>query len=292
MLKLTAFFDESGHAGDPNVNVVGMAGFVAPLAEWINFNERWKDILTVAGILGPFHMKDFVHSKGEFKSWKGDEGKRKLLLRRLIEIITETNATPIGSAVLLRDFASLTPEQRSQFLDPYYICFQTCTRGAAIKATFEEQDESVSMVYAFQEEFGANKDGRARQLWDTMKHSVSFANIGQRMESYASDNPADKLPLQAADLFAYELCHEFENHVKRPNDKMRWGLRQILKMYRTPIPFIRMFDRKELLRLVSESQMPDQSGVEELSAFQEDISRREMTDWLLGRAEYSKERDS
>ena len=29
-----------------------------------------------------------------------------------------------------------------------------------------------------------------------------------------------RLLLQAADLFAYELCHEFENRMERPRDKM------------------------------------------------------------------------
>jgi hypothetical protein len=144
----------------------------------------------------------------------------------------------------------------------------------------------VSMVYAFQEEYGTNKDGTAGQLWHAMKQHVSFGNIRERMGSYATGSPANILPLQAADLFAYELCHEFENHINRPNDKMRWGLRQILAMYRTPVPLVRVFDRKELLRLILESQMPDQTGVEELSASQETSSRREINDWLLDRGEF------
>lgn len=292
MLKLEGYFDESGHADDPEANVVGMAGFVAPLGAWTNFEDQWKNALTVAGLKDSFHMKDFAHSQGQFTSWKGDEKKRRLFFRRLIEIIAETKATPIGAAVLLSSFASLTPTQQSQFVDPYYICFQTCTRGAAIKATFEEQKEKVSMTYAIQEEYGTNKEGRAEQLWGAMKTNVSFANIRGRMGSYGSGKPSEVVQLQAADLFAYELCHEFENHVKRPNNTMRWGLRKILKMYRTPIPFIRMFDREELLRLILESQMPDQTGVEELSAISEDLSHLKIDNWLKNRGEYHNDRDS
>ena len=48
------------------------------------------------------------------------------------------------------------------------------------------------------------------------------------MGSYTSDSPSNLTFLQAADLFAYELTHEFENRVNRPNDAMRWGLAQLL----------------------------------------------------------------
>jgi uncharacterized protein DUF3800 len=289
MLNLTAYFDESGHADDPNLNFVGMAGFVAPLASWINFEDEWRNVLDIAGLKEPFHMKDFAHSEGQFKSWKKREEKRQPFLRRLMEIISATGATPIGSAVSLRDFFSLTPDQQSQFRDPYYVCFQTCTRGAAIKAVFEDAAEKLSMVYAFQKEYGTDRDGRAQQLWESMKQYVTFAGISERMGSYASGSPSEMLPLQAADLFAYELCHEFENHINRPNDRMRWGLRQILQMYKTPVPFIRLFDRRELLRLALESQMPDQTGVEEISASQIDSSRQQMNDWLMDRGEFSPE---
>jgi hypothetical protein len=39
-------------------------------------------------------------------------------------------------------------------------------------------------------------------------------------------------------------------------------------MYRIPVLTIRLFDRKELLRLISEGNFPDQTGVEELSSTQ------------------------
>jgi hypothetical protein len=47
-----------------------------------------------------------------------------------------------------------------------------------------------------------------------------------------------------------------------------------------------MFDRHELLRLISEAEMPDRTDVEETSALQEAISRQRMNDWLLDRGEY------
>jgi hypothetical protein len=289
MLMLTAYFDETGHEADPVLNFAGMAGFVAPHGRWLNFENQWRDTLKNAGLNDPFHMKEFAHSAGQFKSWKGKEDKRRLLLGRLIEIIRETKATPIGAAVFLRDFESLTPVQRSHFRGPYYLCFQTVTRGAAIEAVFEDPAEKVAMVYAFNEEYGtANAHNGAEALWHLMKKHVTLdCNMNERMGSYASSTPAKMMPLQAADLFAYELCHEFENRIRRPNDKMRWALRQILKMYRTPIPQIILLDRKELLRRILESNWNDKTGIEELRQDQELSAQAAMMKWLVERGEFS-----
>ncbi len=237
MLRLTAFFDETGHADDPVLNFTGMAGFVAPYGKWLNFEDQWRDTLKNAGLSEPFHMKEFAHSTGQFKSWKGREDKRRLLLGRLIEIIRETNATPIGAAVHLHAFKTLTATQQSEFRVPYYLCFQTCTRGAAIEAVFEDFSERVAMVYAFNEEYGtANAQNGAEALWHAIKKYVTLdCDMGSRMGSYASSTPGEMLPLQAADLFAYELCHEFENRIKRPADKMRCGT--FAKFVSVPIAF-------------------------------------------------------
>ena len=277
---LAGYFDETGHADDPVLHFAGMAGFVASTGAWVTFEDQWQDTLKNAKLLEPFHMKDFAHSRGQFESWKGDENERRALLARLLQIICETRATPIGAAVSLRDFESLTDAQQGSFKNPYYVCFQTCTRGAAITAIFEESRERVSTVYATHKEFGTNKDGLAEQLWLMIK---KYYDHGNRLDSYGTASPAEMCPLQAADLFAYELCHEFENRIRRPNDKMRWGMRRILGMYNFPIPKIRMFDRKELLRTLEEAAFADQTGVAEISQTQLFSAQENMMRWLIER---------
>jgi hypothetical protein len=231
MLNLTSYMDETGHSDDPTLDYVGMAGFVAPFGSWEVLETGWDDLLGNAGLREPFHMKDFAHSQGQFKSWKGNENLRRAFFGSAMKLIVETGATPIGALVSLSAFQSLTTEQQTSFLDPYYLVFQTVTRGAAIEAVFEDPEEKVAMVYSHQSEYGTNNSGRAEQLWHAIK---SHYEHGNRMASYASGLPADLCPLQAADVFAYELSHEFESRTKRPAAEMRWGLRQIVCMYRIP----------------------------------------------------------
>ena len=210
--------------------------------------------------------------------------RRRIFFGRLLEIIKETKADPVGAIVSINDFKSLTPSQQSSFLDPYYLAFQKCTRGAAANAVLEASEERVDMVFAFQSEFGA----RAQALWQAMKAS-NIAHISARMGSYVSSTPNETCQLQAADLFAYELLKEFENRVKRPQDRMRFGLRQIIKMEKVPLPRIILLDRKELLRTIKEAGFKDQTGTEELGKHNMLSAMQNMMQWLRERGEVTPE---
>jgi len=282
--NFTSYMDETGHPDDPKLEYVGMAGFVAPFAAWEIFEESWSDLLRNAGLSEPFHMKDFAHSQGQFKSWKGKEELRRAFLGRAVNLIVETGATPLGAIVSVSGFKSLTAAQQCCYVSPYYIAFQDCTHGAGIEAMYEAPEETVAMVYSYQSEYGTNNGGHAEQLWHAIK---KLRDIGNRMGSYASSTPEALCPLQAADLFAYELSHEFENRIKRPNDAMRWGLRQIVGMYKIPSPRIRLYDRKELLRVVRDSRFPDQTGVEEVANDHVRSAHEHMMKWLMERGQFT-----
>lgn len=200
-----------------------------------------------------------------------------------MEIIIETKADPVGLIVSIDDFKTLTQAQQSSFLDPYYLAFQKCTRGAASSAVFEAPEEKVSMCFAFQSEFGT----RAEELWNAIRDNVPV--IGPRMGRYFSSTPRQTCQLQAADLFAYELLKEFENRIRRPQDRMRYGLRQILRMEKVPLPRIMLMDRKELLRTIKEAGFKDQTGTEELGNHNMLSAMQNMMKWLEKRGEVTSE---
>jgi hypothetical protein len=287
MLNRISYMDETGHADDPVCNYVGMAGFVAPAGIWEVFSERWQTTLNNACLKKPFHMKEFAHFQGEFEGWK--ESDRKLLLGELIKHIREINASPVAAIVSLRDYETLTPSQQSYFGDPYYLAFQTATRGAALEASGypSEETEPIAMVYSYNEEYGTTNGGCAEQMWHMVKKHWEKGNL---MGSYASSTPQLLCPLQAADVFAYELAHDFERMIKCPTSSMRWGLRQFLYMYQIPLPQIRFFERRALLRLIRNSY-PDKTGVEELGSEMDEMVREQafMTRWMIERGKYDEE---
>lgn len=299
MLLLTSYMDETGHSDDPNFHFAGMAGFVAPLDNWERLGRVWQEILDVFKLKEPFHMKDFAHSEGRFKDWKGNETKRRMLFSSLIEVTVYAQLMPVGAIVSIEDFNALSKAQQGRFLDPYYLAFQTCTRGASLEAMGREP-EKVAMVYSYNQEYGATKPrpaysidqaGRAEQLWHIMREKTDF---GVWMGSYASSTPAEVVQLQIADLFAYELAKEFENLLVRPNDPMRWGLRQILTLVDYPWSMIRLFDRKELLRLILENDWPDSENTGEVGnpELQMISAQQRMVRWLRDRGGLSAKKDS
>ena len=192
------------------------------------------------------------------------------LFAPLVKLIVKSNAVPVGAIISLAEFKTLSDRQQAMFLDPYYLAFQTCTRGAALTAA-GYRFEKVTMVYSYNKEFGVTEPqevysvdqaGRAERLWHAMAETTDF---GKWMGAYTIGSPETIIQLQAADLFAYELAKEFDNLLFRPNDDMRWALRQILKLVTYPIPMIRLFDRTELLRLIIEGNFPYKEGTEEVT---------------------------
>lgn len=282
MVNRVSYMDETGHPDDPVCNYVGMAGFVAPAGTWEVFSGEWQHTLNNAGLKQPFHMKEFAHFQGQFKGWS--ENDRKLLLGELIRHIRNTKAMPVGAIVSLRDYESLTPSQQASFRDPYYLAFQTASRGATIEALFDEPQEKVAMVYSYNEEYGTDNGGRAEKLWHQMKQTWEHGHL---MGAYASDTPANLCPLQAADLFAYELSHDFERMISAPKAGMRWGLKQVLRMYPLPLAQIRYLDRLEMLRIIKHN-FPDKTGVEEIidESQQLQSAQRRIYEWIAVRGEY------
>jgi hypothetical protein len=113
----------------------------------------------------------------------------------------------------------------------------------------------------------------------------SRTDLGPWMESCSFSTPSETVQLQMADLFAYEICKEFENLQKRPHAPMRWALRQILNLEHEQFAMIRFFDRKELLRLVIEAGLPNKEGTEEVgdAGAQLIAAQQERTRWLRTR---------
>jgi hypothetical protein len=280
MISYQSYLDETGHEADPKCEFVGVAGFVGTRDCWRRFKTAWMTVLETFEVKSPFHMVEFAHSNGQFRDWKGDEDRRRNLLGQLLNVVKKSGATPVGTIVSTSDYRSLTPTQQETFRSPFYIAMQSSIRGVVIEGVFGDPLDRVSLTYAQQREFEVG----AEQLWDAMKQSTW--DHKSRMGRFSIASTSQAVPLQAADIFAYELSKEFESRRKRPDADMRWPLREILSMSSIPLPRIHFFDRKELLRIIKESGFPDQTSAEEVHDSQEQSSMESMVAWMLGRGNW------
>jgi hypothetical protein len=222
--KYVAYVDESGHSKDPNRKFVSLAGLLARSAAWEKFEPEWKATCAEHGLTEPFHMMHLAAFRGQFKGW--DEEKRRALLARLFETIRKTEAIPIGSVVSVPDFNVLDERLKTAFRDPYFVAFQPLTFNLAVAASFAFPPGRATMVYAHHPEHSEGL-ANARDLWHAVRQGNPIVSVS--MEAYQSDTPTNCVPLQAADLWAYELGHHFE--VIRPAKKeARWPFQRFVEM--------------------------------------------------------------
>jgi hypothetical protein len=103
MAMFTAYFDASG--SPDQTEVLTVAGFIAPVEQWLFFEKDWKEVLARYGV-SSLHMKEFAHSRGEFCSWKDDKIKRQSFLSLLIATIRSRVHHSFVASIYLPDYRS------------------------------------------------------------------------------------------------------------------------------------------------------------------------------------------
>jgi hypothetical protein len=221
---LSAAFDASGSKTDQAVLLV--AGFVSSVDGWIEFDREWKARLLVDG-LGYFHAQKFAQSSGPFRSgWKDNEQRRRDLLRDLVGII-RGNTHQKFATLIFNDIhaAEMSKEIRETF---YLEAYPLAGRTVAKKV----MDYARSFSARFAPEF-VFEDGD----FDKGKLMQRFANDGYPGPIFRpKDTPNKKAglmelgytPLQAADLWAYELFLAEKKHRNGvPPEEFRWASKEL-----------------------------------------------------------------
>src|SRR6267154_1372081 len=226
--RYLSFVDESGHSHDPKRNCLCLAGLIATESAWKALDPEWRAACKAERLIEPFHMMHFAARKREFKGWS--EERRRRLLGKLVSAIRKTEAIPIGSVIMLRGADAVSERVQTHYRDAHFIAFQPLTYHIAVAANMMDPAGQgpgpVTMVYAHHPE---HSDGLANteKLWEAMREHNRM--VALMMQSYVSETPKNCAPLQAADLWAYELGHHFERI--RPDGKPpRWAFRQFVEM--------------------------------------------------------------
>ncbi len=188
MAMFTAVFDGSGSPNDTVALVV--AGYVAKVEQWIEFERNWKECLNDFKV-SSLHMKEFAHSRGEFESWRGDEKKRRAFLSRLISIIRTRVQHTFASAVLMADYRELDKDYcLNEFAKPSAMAGGTClSRLAQWSAKWMTSEDLLQIVF---EDGDQDKGDLMRIARQHFKLAPSFLPKSR------------SVIFQAADLVAYE----------------------------------------------------------------------------------------
>ena len=183
----TAYFDASGKKESP---VLAVAGFFAPINEWIRFEIEWKRCLAIYGTAS-LHMKDYAHSTGEYRSWKGDEKLRARFLGDLIRIIRERVDDSFATGVHMHEYNAVNEQYKlREWAHPYALCGLNCLDKVKKWAWKFKYDFSL-IDYVFE-------DG------DEGKGNLSNLAAQQLSINPVFKSKAHSVAFEAADLIAYE----------------------------------------------------------------------------------------
>lgn len=231
---LRTYLDESGHAADPNVTDVSVCGVVASCVQWAEFDSNWKAVLQSFGV-AQLHMKHLAHFQGEYRGW--NENKRKEFLGQLFKVIDAHTEGNLAATMPLKIFRSLTPEQQAMLGgDPYYPCFLACVIGGATCASH------LAGQIEFVVSEAAGFKGKAMDFYDRCNSTGAPPGIREKLAGISFGTPQGSIPLQCADLIAYEVNKFIKSARETGTWKERWPFTQIKSRMLT----IEFFDRKTI----------------------------------------------
>jgi Protein of unknown function (DUF3800) len=215
ILVLKAFFDESGHSASSSF--VCMGGCIASLEAWSAFEKEWEYVLRKYEITC-FHMNHFESNRREFKKWENEPAKHKGCLADLINIMNDHIDLYIGISANVEDH-KLSPPPKN---DPYFNCLTTCIDHIASYVSDLPGDQRIEVVFADNPEFGA----RVRRLYPKVRDASGMYG---KLATDTYGFPRDILPLQAADIVAYETNKEWQRQANDCRRPMRWPFTQLIE---------------------------------------------------------------
>lgn len=194
ILVLKAFFDDSGTHDSSDVIVMG--GLLAPEEAWVVLEPKWQEALDCFGIK-QMHMSHCERRWGEFQEMERPD--RDKIIERFSDLVCETGGRMLASAVSRKVWKAVldkTPILEVVFKEPIDFLFNTCMRRA-LESRRASTDGLEEVVVAF--------DTREQNMhfWEDLASRYE-KKWSPRLVGYSFGQMKRVLPLQAADMIAYE----------------------------------------------------------------------------------------
>jgi hypothetical protein len=221
MATVEFYLDESG---SPRIFV--LAGYYATEERWIDFEAKWQEILRDAGhergngeIL-PFHMTDFEHRQAPFDGW--DNQKRIEVISGLLDCINETVDGALIVALPLSLYRTKLPMNSHLKVDhplhrcnQYMACLYRLYLGVVTLLESNAHIERISFIFDRNKIVSGMVQSVLQHLADT------FPELGARIAPPRFEDKTQCIPLQAADILAYESMKHRDNKVLESDRPIR-----------------------------------------------------------------------
>jgi hypothetical protein len=228
-LLIQGYMDETGiHDG---AAITGVAAYFSNAQTWKHFTRRWLHVLRDFDLNETdFHMIDYTGRQNAFKGWS--TGDQLALGKKLFPLIPRHTRFGVSIAIHNIEFEELFktyPNIKRGLGRPYTCCFQWLI---TLVAAHLPQPDPAWRIGCIHED--NDYKGEAIEAWDWVKKKE---DIGSRLGLLAFAPKIDCVPLQAADVLAWES----QKRLSEPNRAERKSL-SILR----PNITLQMIDKKWL----------------------------------------------
>ena len=210
---LVAYIDDSG-THDQSAHCL-VAGYWGGSREWRSLESEWKSVLGSEG-LEDFHANEFWPRPrgGRLKPYTGwNDARHASFIDRLLTIIQNHKIYPFGCGVEVSEFKKQPEHYRKVFAGYHH---NAVVKEAALKSVFLPLQVAIFQAARYCYRGVRMNFVVANDFKTAARTALCFAKLKQETEGDpAFDNLGDltfadprvAVPLQAADLLAYELYH-------------------------------------------------------------------------------------
>lgn len=211
LVLLKACFDDAGT--DEKSDVVTCAGYIAWQKNWNSLDRLWRHTLRSFHV-AEFSMKEFAHFDGDFKGWP--ESRRQSFLGQLLAAIPRHVDRGFIVSVYRSDYERhISPAVRERVGTAFSFCAQVCMGLLEANEIQLEPTRWPRHRVHFLFESGTAKGWQVQRAFDESYTKKSRLHDLRKM-GYGSKGA---LPLQAADLIAYEANKHLRDWLNPPKGK-------------------------------------------------------------------------
>jgi hypothetical protein len=224
---LTAYFDDSGT--HPNSDVVIWAGLFGNQYQWESFSEDWAKKLQAPSPGKPplrrFHMVDCQNGTSEFLGWSRTA--TDFLVHELGDILLKNGIWGYGCAVSRKDWDQLiTGNMRVVQGDAEGQCVRNVYVRSLRWAQRHTSDHHIA--YVFDERKHRTEENK--RIFDYIQSLYGDESISPALVSLTFALSVKSLPLQAADMFAWEIYQHALYAVSENDNPWRFGRKQLKRL--------------------------------------------------------------
>jgi len=198
---LKAFVDDSGSGGDSPWFV--LAGYIGTIEGWDSFDDQWRSVLDGPPKLGYFKSSEAESLRSDGQ-WAGiSKEQRNQRIDALIQVIGKCALRSMYVRVRQQDYNEIIKPYLPEYWDnAYYFLFIGIMSAATSVEKYMGSSRPVEFFFDTANRLEEPSKVLYGQMWDRPQ-------FGKRVVNVHYEDEKEFLPLQAADLLAWQIRRRF-----------------------------------------------------------------------------------